>query len=157
MGCWRIASGREVLSSCPAIQSSKRTNSAVFRRTPMSVPPSGHSRCDGGAGRPGRPVRRGPLSASQAEGDAISAGNEFAAIQFIAGPTGARVDTVAHAAILTISAIPDALAVLLLIAAGMPPQSPSGAPLRRRRPTRRPLPSPRPSAPALKAPVLNVA
>jgi hypothetical protein len=55
---------------------------------------------------------------AQAEGDAITAGSEFAAINFIAGATGASVDTVAHAAILTISAIPDVLAVLLLLAAG---------------------------------------
>jgi hypothetical protein len=53
-----------------------------------------------------------------AEGDAINAGSEFAAINFIAGATGASVDTIAHAVILTISAIPDALAVMLLLAAG---------------------------------------
>jgi hypothetical protein len=66
------------------------------------------------------------LAAAQAttakvEGDTISAGSEFAAIQFIAGATGASTDTVAHAAILTISAIPDVLAVLLLLAAGYAP------------------------------------
>jgi hypothetical protein len=55
---------------------------------------------------------------AQAEGNTISAGSEFAAIQFIAGATGASVEMVAHAAILTISAVPDVLAVLLLIAAG---------------------------------------
>ncbi len=55
---------------------------------------------------------------AQAEGDAINAGSEFAAIAFISGATGASVDAVAHAAILTISAIPDVLAVLLLVAAG---------------------------------------
>ena len=55
---------------------------------------------------------------AQAEGDALNAGSEFAAIQFIAGATGASTDTVAHAAILTISAVPDVLAVLLLLAAG---------------------------------------
>jgi hypothetical protein len=57
-------------------------------------------------------------SQAQAEGNAIEAGSEFAAISFIAGATGASVDTIAHAAILTISAIPDALAVMLLLAAG---------------------------------------
>jgi hypothetical protein len=39
-------------------------------------------------------------------------------VQFIAGATGASPDTVAHAAILTISAVPDILAVLLLLSAG---------------------------------------
>jgi hypothetical protein len=55
---------------------------------------------------------------AQVEGNAISSTSEFAAVQFIAGATGASTDTVAHAAILTISAVPDILAVLLLLAAG---------------------------------------
>jgi hypothetical protein len=55
---------------------------------------------------------------AQVEGDAIASTSEFAAVQFIAGATGASTDTVAHAAILTISAVPDILAVLLLLAAG---------------------------------------
>jgi hypothetical protein len=55
---------------------------------------------------------------AQAEGNAIASTSEFAAIQFIAGATGASTDTVARAAILTISAMPDMLAVLLLLAAG---------------------------------------
>jgi len=58
---------------------------------------------------------------AQVEGVAISATGEFAAVQFIAGATGASADTVAHAAILTISAVPDVLAVLLLLAAGYAP------------------------------------
>jgi hypothetical protein len=57
-------------------------------------------------------------STAQVEGDTIAAGSEFAAVQFIAGATGASTDTIAHAAILTISAVPDVLAVLLLLAAG---------------------------------------
>ena len=57
-------------------------------------------------------------SQAQAQGNAIEAGSEFAAINFIAVATGANVDTVADAAILTISAIPDVLAVMLLLAAG---------------------------------------
>src|SRR5258706_106648 len=58
---------------------------------------------------------------AEVEGVAISATGEFAAVQFIAGATGASADTVAHAAILTISAVPDVLAVLLLLAAGYAP------------------------------------
>jgi hypothetical protein len=54
---------------------------------------------------------------AQAEGNAIASTSEFAAVRFIAGATGANTDTVAHAAILTISAVPDILAVLLLLAA----------------------------------------
>jgi hypothetical protein len=41
------------------------------------------------------------------------------------GSSGASVDTVAHAAILTISAIPDVLAVMLLLAAGYANQAPA--------------------------------
>jgi hypothetical protein len=72
----------------------------------------------------------GKLSAAntttaKVEGNAISSTSEFAAVQFIAGATGASVDTVAHAAILTIAAVPDVLAVLLLLAAGYSaPKSP---------------------------------
>jgi hypothetical protein len=55
---------------------------------------------------------------AQIEGTAIASTSEFAASQFIAGATGASTDTVAHAAIVTISAVPDVLAVLLLLAAG---------------------------------------
>jgi hypothetical protein len=91
---------------------------------------------------------------AQAEGDAINAGSEFAAIQFISGATGASVDTVAHAAIMTISAIPDVLAVLLLLAAGyttrMAPTAPrarKAAPQRRsaRRPTLKVIPNAKPA------------
>src|SRR5260221_8036 len=57
-------------------------------------------------------------SQAQAQSNAIEAGSEVAAINFIAAATGANVDTVADAAILTISAIPDVLAVMLLLAAG---------------------------------------
>ncbi len=74
----------------------------------------------------------------QAEGDAINAGSEFAAIQFIAGATGASVDTVAHTAILTISAIPDVLAVLLLLTAGYAtPEAPVARLVRTRKASRR--------------------
>src|SRR5258708_3816059 len=70
--------------------------------------------CPGGSPRRSRQApRRG-----RAEGDAISAGSEFAAVQFIAGATGESADTVAHVAITTIAAVPDVLAVLLLVAAG---------------------------------------
>src|SRR5258705_8837338 len=65
---------------------------------------------------------------AQAESDAINAGSEFAAIQLIAGATGASLDEVAHAAILTISAIPDLLAVLLLLAAGYATRKALGVP-----------------------------
>jgi hypothetical protein len=58
---------------------------------------------------------------AKVEGNAIASTSEFAAVQFIAGATGASPDTVAHAAILTISAVPDVLAVLLLVAAGYAP------------------------------------
>jgi hypothetical protein len=60
-------------------------------------------------------------TSAKVEGVAISATGEFAAIQFIAAATGASPDTVAHAAILTISSVPDVLAVLLLVAAGYAP------------------------------------
>ena len=55
---------------------------------------------------------------SSAEGRQIEAAGEFAAVAFIAAATRAGQDAVAHAVILIISAIPDMLAVLLLIAAG---------------------------------------
>jgi hypothetical protein len=80
---------------------------------------------------------------AQAEGDAIISSSEFAAIQFIAGATGASADTVAHMAIMTIASIPDVLAVLLLLAAGYTaPKTPAAPrPVRksRRRPARRPV------------------
>jgi hypothetical protein len=64
-------------------------------------------------------------TSAQAEGSAIASTSEFAAVQFIASATGASTDTVAHAAILTISAVPDVLAVLLLLAAGyLAPKAP---------------------------------
>jgi hypothetical protein len=95
---------------------------------------------------------------AQAEGDAINAGSEFAAIAFIAGATGASVDTVAHAAILTISAIPDVLAVLLLVAAGYAPPKPVRRTVRRRKAPRRPRPSaPAPMATAPKIADLKIA
>jgi hypothetical protein len=64
---------------------------------------------------------------AKAEGDAISGGSEFAAVQFIAGATGASADTVAHVAITTIAAVPDVLAVLLLVAAGYAANTHGGA------------------------------
>jgi hypothetical protein len=86
-------------------------------------------------------------SQAQAQGNAIEAGSEFAAINFIAGATGANVDTVAHAAILTISSVPDVLAVLLLLAAGYTAPKAPGA----RRPVRTSkVPRGRRSHPALK-------
>jgi hypothetical protein len=64
-------------------------------------------------------------NSAQAEGSAIASTSDFAAVQFIAGATGASADTVAHAAILTIAALPDVLAVLLLLAAGyLAPKAP---------------------------------
>jgi hypothetical protein len=57
---------------------------------------------------------------------------------FIANATGATTDTVAHAAILTIAAVPDVLAVLLLVAAGyLAPKAPA---VRRRMARRRKAP-----------------
>jgi len=56
--------------------------------------------------------------AAQVQGSAIAATSEFAAVQFIAQATGSNPNTVAHVAIVTIAAIPDVLAVLLLVAAG---------------------------------------
>ena len=83
---------------------------------------------------------------AQAEGNAINAGSEFAAIQFISSATGASVDTVAHATILTISAIPDVLAVLLLLAAGYTaPKTPTASRQVRKAPRNK-----RASKPALK-------
>ncbi len=80
---------------------------------------------------------------AQAEGEAISSTSEFAAIAFIAAATGAGTDAVAHAAILTISSIPDVLAVLLLLAAGYSapkaPAAPRPARKVKRRPARRPF------------------
>jgi hypothetical protein len=58
---------------------------------------------------------------AKVEGEAITSSSEFAAVQFIAGATGASADTVAHVAIMTIAAVPDVLAVLLLVAAGYAP------------------------------------
>jgi hypothetical protein len=55
---------------------------------------------------------------ARAEGDAINATGEFAAVAFIAAASGLTEDTVAHALILLIAALPDVLAVLLLVAAG---------------------------------------
>lgn len=55
---------------------------------------------------------------AQAEGDAINAAGEFAAVAFIAAASGVPEDRVAHLVIVVISSIPDLLAVLLLIAAG---------------------------------------
>jgi len=57
--------------------------------------------------------------AAQVQGSAIAATSEFAAVQFIAQATGSNPNTVAHVAIVTIAAIPDVLAVLLLVAAGL--------------------------------------
>src|SRR5260221_3124952 len=76
---------------------------------------------------------------AQVDGVAISATGEFAAVQFIAGATGASADTVAHAAILTISAVPDVLAVLLLLAAGYSsPKAPAApVPVKARKPASR--------------------
>jgi hypothetical protein len=68
------------------------------------------------------------IAKATAEGDAINASAEFAAIAFIAQATGASTDKVAHAAIFVISAVPDCLAVLLLLAAGCAaPRAPSRA------------------------------
>jgi hypothetical protein len=86
----------------------------------------------------------------QAEGNAITSTSEFAAVQFIAGATGTSTDAVAHAAILTISAVPDVLAVLLLVAAGyLAPKAPVTRRMVRRRKVTRP--------PVRPAPALRVA
>src|SRR5260221_403116 len=55
---------------------------------------------------------------AQAEGSTIEAGSEIAAINFIAQATGTSPDRVAHGVIFALAAIPDVLAVLLLLAAG---------------------------------------
>jgi hypothetical protein len=91
------------------------------------------------------------LAAAQAtkarvEGEAISAGSEFAAIAFISSATGSSPDAVARGAILTIAAVPDILAVLLLLATGH--QVPKPVAPKRRKLRRRPAP-PRRSPPAL--------
>jgi uncharacterized MAPEG superfamily protein len=51
-----------------------------------------------------------------AEGEQMNAAGEFAAVAFIASATGTDTDRVATLVIFIISAIPDLLAVLLLIA-----------------------------------------
>jgi hypothetical protein len=82
-------------------------------------------------------------STAKVEGSAIASTSEFAAVQFIAGATGASTDTVAHTAILTIAAVPDVLAVLLLLAAGYSapkaPATPRPVRKSRRRIVRRPV------------------
>jgi hypothetical protein len=89
-------------------------------------------------------------SGIQAEGNAIASTSDFAAVQFIAGATGASTDTVAHAAIMTIAAVPDVLAVLLLLAAGYLAQKvPAPRRIVRRRKVTRP--------PVRPAPALRVA
>jgi hypothetical protein len=67
---------------------------------------------------------------AKVEGDAIEAGGEFGAVAFVAAATGIGQDSVAHVLILVISAIPDLLAVLLLVAARY---AKPAAPLRKRR------------------------
>jgi hypothetical protein len=89
-------------------------------------------------------------SSAQAEGSAIASTSDFAAVSFIAGATGASADTVAHAAIMTIAAVPDVLAVLLLISAGyLAPKAPPVRRIVRRRTVTRP--------PVRPAPALRVA
>jgi hypothetical protein len=73
-----------------------------------------------------RQLSTAQATSARVEGDSIATGSEFAAIAFISGATGAGTDAVAHAAILTISAIPDVLAVLLLLAAGYAPAQHGG-------------------------------
>jgi hypothetical protein len=75
-----------------------------------------------------------------AEKDGINASGEFAAIAFISAATGASTDTVAHIAVLTIAAVPDILAVLLLLSAGYKAPKPVRVKVRRRKvpPRKRP-------------------
>jgi hypothetical protein len=54
---------------------------------------------------------------ARTEGDSISTGGEFAAIQFLASATGQSADSVAHVVIMIVAGLPDVLAVLLLLAA----------------------------------------
>jgi len=75
---------------------------------------------------------------AKAEGAAIEAGGEFAAVAFIASATGADQGTVAHAIILLIATLPDTLAVLLILAAGRTlVPAPTRKPVRRKAVRRR--------------------
>jgi hypothetical protein len=56
---------------------------------------------------------------ARAEGSAIAATAEFAAIAFLSAATGTGQNEVAHLVILGIASLPDILAVLLLLAAGI--------------------------------------
>jgi hypothetical protein len=78
-------------------------------------------------------LREATQTQAHAQADGITATGEFAAVQFVAGATGASVDATAHVIIAAISAIPDVLAVLLLLAATRqtPPAKPVAQPVRK--------------------------
>jgi hypothetical protein len=78
---------------------------------------------------------------AQAEGATIISGSEFAAIGFVSAATGFATESVAHMVIFIISALPDTLAILLLVAAtynkpapAIPRPTRTSKPARRRRP-----------------------
>jgi len=78
---------------------------------------------------------------AKVEGDSITAGAEFAAIGFVSAATGLSTDTIAHLVIFIVAALPDALAILLLVAAtsNSPAPTPSTRKtIKRRRTIRRP-------------------
>jgi len=80
---------------------------------------------------------------AKVEGDAINAGAEFAAIGFVSAATGLGTDVVAHQVIFIVAALPDTLAVLLLVAAtcNRPVPAKTSSPrktIKRRRTLRRP-------------------
>jgi hypothetical protein len=97
----------------------------------------------------------GAAQANQAktEGEKIGAAGEFAAVAFIAAATGAQQDQVATMVIMIISALPDTLAILLLIAATYEKPA-QHKPIRRRRKV---TPRRRPTSPAALRIVPNAA
>jgi hypothetical protein len=89
-------------------------------------------------------------SEARVEGDTITASAEFAAVTFIAAAVGTGQDGVAHLLILAVASLPDALAILLLVAAGYTaPQAEPKAPAVRK-PVRKAVRRRRGLNPALK-------
>jgi hypothetical protein len=81
-------------------------------------------------------------AAHVAESDNMRASGEFAAIKFVADATGSDQDKVAHVMIATISAIPEALAFLLMLAASYVAPKAKRAPAKRKPATKRKAPRP---------------
>jgi hypothetical protein len=78
-------------------------------------------------------LREATQTQAQAQADGIQAAGEFAAVVFVAQALGTSPDATAHVVIAGISAIPDVLAVLLLLAATRQatPAKPVAQPVRR--------------------------